>query len=202
MITPENFTLSIGVLKWSWLRPGETGNLCIEVLNWQNPAEVLETVPVTDKTYREYYMHQGFTPRVNPGHPVIIRVTEQVNGSSPCSFVHTIPDQNKTPIKWSIRKGSPIWEISVTYPDVTKIKPEIYPENMLHLLVRNSSEPRERGARFYLPRPNGVKTQSFWFDPQDGYSVELRLDQNLLLLQSDLLGKPLTVGDVFTLRRV
>lgn len=198
MIKPENFTMDIGVLKWSWLRPGETGNLRIDVLNWQNPEEVLKSVQITDQLYRSYYMRSGFVPPVMPGLPVVIRVEEQVNGSEPCSFIHTILDPKKYPIKWDILKdSSSIWEIRITYPDPTVVSPDTYPENMLSLLVQAPGETPEQGARFCLPRPSGSRVQSFWFDSRNGYSVSLQLDKELPLGRSGLL----KVSDAFTLRR-
>ena len=49
MITPNDFMMDVDVLKWTWLRHGQTGSLRIEFLNWQNPADKpIKTLNITD----------------------------------------------------------------------------------------------------------------------------------------------------------
>lgn len=183
MITPNDFRLNNShyAMKWSWLTPGQTGRLRIEERDWLNPEHVLQVIDIDDMKFRSHYQRYGFTPAVTPGIPILLRVSEQVDGEESCCFEHIYLSNVKIPIHFHINKqrSDDVWEITVTYPNLEIVSKDAYPEKMLYFLIHTNTESPEQGARFYLPRPTGAREQTFWFDAGDYHNISLHRQKDL-----------------------
>ena len=189
-------------LRWKWPVTDDMTQLELECLDWLDAGRVVDSTRLEYRDFGMLYMNSGWRPGgVEQGVPVLFRVRERFPDGQPDNCLDLIyQGEGGYPIRWWIGaeptdEENRLQTITVEYPIGLPLN--AYPDRLLCFAVRPLGSPDEQPARMYLPRPDADLLQTYYFDPTQGWQLQLELDDTLPLGSRGLF----TTGQIFRLER-